>query len=260
MTAAALAAEVPPAHVIDTGSGPPLLCLHGWGASTDLFAPLIRDFSASRRLLVPDLPGFGETPEPPEPWDRDAYVGWILDLLDRLGIERADVVGHSFGGSLAIKLAAAHPLRVGKVVLTGSSGLRTPPTLMGRLRIRRFKLLRGIARQGWVPGTLRRAAQRRVDASGSRDYKAASGVMRPTFVKIVNEDLRPWLGRLQSPVLLVWGDRDDETPLADGREMEKLIPGAGLAVLEGGSHYAYLEQAPRFAKILRVFLDEIPPQ
>jgi pimeloyl-ACP methyl ester carboxylesterase len=78
--------------------------------------------------------------------------------------------------------------------------------------------------------------------------------MRGTLVRLVNEDLRTLLPHLHLPVLLIWGDADSETPLADGRLMERLIPDAGLVVFEGAGHYAYLEQTGRFCRIVEVFL------
>jgi pimeloyl-ACP methyl ester carboxylesterase len=74
------------------------------------------------------------------------------------------------------------------------------------------------------------------------------------MVKLVNADLRPLLGRLRAPTLLIWGERDEETPLRDGRLMESMIPDAGLVVFEGSGHFAYAEQPDRFGRVVDVFL------
>ena len=89
---------------------------------------------------------------------------------------------------------------------------------------------------------------------GSRDYNALDEEMRKTFVKVIQLDLADCLPLIRQPVLLIWGDRDTETPLWMGQKMEREIPDAGLVILEGGSHFAYLEQAPRFNAIVRTFL------
>ena len=89
---------------------------------------------------------------------------------------------------------------------------------------------------------------------GSRDYNALDEEMRKTFVKVINQDLSDLYPRFRSSTLLIWGDSDTETPLWMGRKMEELIPDAGLVVFEGGSHFAYLEQAARFNKIVLQFL------
>ena len=226
--------------------------LHGWGASRELFAPVAAALPGWRSL-IPDLPGFGGTPPPPQAWSVEDYARWVLALLDRCGIERTPVVGHSFGGRVAIKLATIAPARVERLILTASAGIRPRQTLGGRLRVRTYKLLRGVEKAGFVPQALRDSARARADRRGSEDYRNSSGSMRGTFVRVVNEDLRPLLSGISCPTLLVWGDRDTETPIADARLMEAEIPDAGLVVFAGRGHYAYIEEASRFASIVDVF-------
>jgi pimeloyl-ACP methyl ester carboxylesterase len=249
----AAAAEEPAAAVLDTGTGTPLLLLHGWGATKELMAPVAQRLRGYR-IVVPDLPGFGATPMPPQPWGVDAYAQWVLALLDRLGIERAHVVGHSNGGRIAIALAAAHPGRVHRLVLTDSAGIRPHHGPRYHLRVRTFKLMRSSSRWQWLPASTRGSAQRRAAQGGSADYRAASGSMRATMVRLVNEDLRSRCATLTASTLLIWGDRDAETPLRDARAMERLIPDAGLVVFEGCGHFAYAEQPDRFCRIVDVFL------
>lgn len=248
--------EQPPAMVVQQGDGPPVLCLHGWGASSDLFAPLLRELTPSFSLVVPDLPGFGKTALPPQPWSIDDYVMWTKTLLERLGLGRVDIVAHSFGARIAIKLASAYPQMVSHLVLTGAAGLRPRRGLGYHVRVRTFKMARALAQTPFVPRSLRRMAQARVERSGSRDYRAAAGVMRQTFVRVVNEDLRGVLAHVAAPTLLVWGDADDETPLRDAREMERAIPDSGLVVFEGRGHYAYIEESARFAHIVATFVSD----
>ena len=91
------------------------------------------------------------------------------------------------------------------------------------------------------------------------DYQAAAGTVRESFVRIVNEDFRDELHRVSSPTLLIWGEHDDETPIADAHIIQRLIPDAGLVVFEGRGHYAYAEEVQRFCTIVNVFLtDEAP--
>ncbi len=121
-------------------------------------------------------------------------------------------------------------------------------------RVRTFKLLRAAARSPLVPAAIRRAAEQRAERRGSADYRAASGTLRASMVRLVNADLRPQLAALQAPTLLIWGDHDEETPPSDARTMERLIPDAGLVMLEGSGHFAYAEQPDRFCRIVDVFL------
>jgi pimeloyl-ACP methyl ester carboxylesterase len=252
------AGEIPRATVDVRGSGRPLLLLHGWGVSSELFAPILAGLQPGRRLIVPDLPGFGATPEPDAPWSVHEYAAWCNALLDRLGVHACDLIGHSNGGRIGIVMAARHPERIARMVLAGSAGIRPRRTLRDAARVRTYKALRAVERSSAVPGALRRSARRRADQRGSADYRAASGTMRGTLVRIVNEDLRALLPELDIPVLLIWGDRDTETPIEDARLMERLIPDAGLVVFEGAGHYAYLEQPDRFCRIVDVFLRDDP--
>jgi pimeloyl-ACP methyl ester carboxylesterase len=253
-TVAGSSGEVPRAALEDRGSGHALLLLHGWGVSSELFAPILDALQDGHRLIVPDLPGFGATPEPDAPWSVHEYAAWCVALLDRLGVKTCDLIGHSNGGRIGIVIAATYPGRVRRMVLAGSAGIRPRRTWTAVVRVRSYKALRAAERASLLPAALRRAAGRNADRRGSADYRAVSGVMRGTLVRIVNEDLRTLLPHLDLPVLLIWGDHDSETPLDDGRLMERLIPDAGLVVFEGAGHYAYLEQPGRFCRIVEVFL------
>ncbi len=128
--------EVPRAAVDVRGTGRPLLLLHGWGTSSELFAPILDALQQGRRLIVPDLPGFGATPEPLLPWSVHDYASWCIALLDRLGIADCDLIGHSNGGRIGIALTATYPGRVAKMVLADSSGIRPRRTLRGWTRVR----------------------------------------------------------------------------------------------------------------------------
>ena len=252
----ALVVEQPAAHLLQRGDGSALVLLHGWGATGELFAPILDALAPGRRLIVPDLPGFGGTAAPPEAWGAGDYAAWVVALLDRLGVSRADVLGHSHGGRVAIAMAAEHPERVHRLVLTSSAGVRAQRTLRHRFDVRMYKALRRLEKARWMPRGLRASARSRAERRGSDDYRAASGVLRATLVRLVNEDLTPLLPRVKAPSLLIWGDRDTETPLSAARLMERSIPDAGLVVFEGAGHFAYLEQPGRFARIVDVYLRE----
>ena len=254
----AAAAERPAASVVDAGDGPAVLLLHGWGASKELMAPISARLRG-HRFIVPDLPGFGGTPAPPQAWGPDEYADWVLALLDRLRATTVDVVAHSNGGRVAIALAAAHPSRVRRLVLTDSAGIRPRHGLRHRWRVRTYKLMRAAQAWTWVPSAAREGLRRRAESRGSADYRAATGTLRASMVRLVNSDMRPQLRRLAAPTLLIWGADDTETPLADGRLMERLIPDAGLVVIAGAGHFAYAEQPDHFCRVVEAFLESGQP-
>jgi pimeloyl-ACP methyl ester carboxylesterase len=233
------------------GTGPPVLVLHGWGAKIEAVDPIIRALSPQLTVFAVDLPGFGETALPPAPWGVADYADWTRALMDELGLERPSIVGHSNGGRIAIHLATHHPERVDKLILVDAAGIRPKRGLRYYRRVGLAKTAKHAARLLGRPG---RALQRRVIArTASSDY-ANAGPLRPTFVKLVNEDLTPLLPRIRASTLLIWGDQDDATPLSDGQTMERLIPDAGLVVLKGAGHFSYIDQPQRFGRVAAHFL------
>ena len=236
-------------RVARAGEGPAAVVLHGWGGRIESMAPVVDCLSASHQVVALDLPGFGESPPPRGVWATPDYAEFVADVLDRVGVGAAPFVGHSFGAKTSFYLAATHADRVTKLVLVGSPGVRLPPSMAARFK-------KGAARAGRVAGSmgppgraLKDALYRRI---GSSDYRDA-GPLRSTLVKVVNEDFRHLLPRIDCPVLLVWGERDDAVSLAAAKVMEELIPDAGLVVFEGAGHFAYLDEPARFCRIVRTF-------
>jgi len=236
------------AYYIDEGEGETLLILHGWGCDASVYAGVVAFLSARFRVILPELPGFGNTPEPPEPWGVSEYTAFISAFRSRLGISESTLFAHSLGCRIAIKLLSGGELSAKRVIFTGAAGVKPKPTFKGKMRARLYKVAKLILSPN--PKALERLRQR----SGSPDYRAASPTMRQCLVKIVNEDLTPLLPAIKQSVLLIWGSRDDSTPLADGKLMESLIPEAGLAVIDNVGHYAFLEQPHLFNKILESYL------
>jgi pimeloyl-ACP methyl ester carboxylesterase len=239
-------------HYESVGSGQPLLLLHGWGSSLDTFATLTADLQRFFRITAFDFPGHGGSDLPPTTWTVDDFVELTLDVMAELGIEQTAVLGHSFGGRVAIKLAASRPGIVDRLILVDAAGV-PPRRTFGRVLRRgasRFANAMG-RRLGWPGQAVRGAIVRRI---ASPDYLNA-GPLRGTFLAIVKEDLRPYLARIACPTLLVWGESDEETPVADARTMEKLIPGARLLVLKNAGHFSYLDQYGRFRLAALEFLN-----
>lgn len=242
-------------HLIE-GSGPPVLVLHGWGASIETVASIVQALAPVAEVHALDLPGLGESDPPPRPWGVDDYSRFLLAFMDSLQIGRASIVAHSNGGRVAIALAAAEPQRVSRLVLVDSAGIRPRRGATYYRKVAMAKVGKHAAMRLGAPG--RRLRDALVGRAASADYAAAPPVMRPTFVKLVNADLRDRLPSVSAPTLLIWGSEDTATPLSDAQLMERLLPDAGLVVFEGAGHYSYLDQPGRFATIARHFLGEQP--
>ncbi|MHB1538961.1 MAG: alpha/beta fold hydrolase [Solirubrobacteraceae bacterium] len=254
-------------HVTE-GAGPVVVVvLHGWGASVETVASIVSTLAPVAEVHALDLPGFGQSEPPPEPWGVEEYRRFLTSYLDAEGLERAALVGHSNGGRVAIAMAAADTeaaasstaaarpaARVSRLVLVDSAGIRPKRTSTYHRKVAMAKVGKHAARRLGPPGRALRDAL--VSRAASTDYATASETMRPTFVRLVNSDMRELLPSVRVPTLLMWGSEDEETPLADAKLMESLIPDAGLVVFEGAGHYSYLDQPARFGTIVRHFLRE----
>jgi pimeloyl-ACP methyl ester carboxylesterase len=234
------------------GSGEPLVLLHGWGQTSLGFAGVMPALEKQFRVLAPDLPGFGFSESPPAAWGSTEYAGVVASLIKNAGFERADVLGHSFGGKVAVALAASQPELVRRLVLVAAPVVRLPQVDGVRSRARGYKVARRLA--ALVPPPLQdRILGWARDRYGSEDYKAA-GELRSTLVKVVNEDWRTELRSLRSPVLLVYGERDTDVPVAVAREALAEAPGAELVVIEGAGHFPFLDDRERFVDAVTTFL------
>ena len=225
-----------------TGDPPPrVLALHGWARThADFSAVLVpgtRDDPGEadddRRpwgAVAPDLPGFGATPAPSDPWGTPEYATRIAELLSDMA-EPVVVLGHSFGGRVAVRLAAARPEAVRGLVLTGvplvagPGGRRRPPPA--------YRVVRTLHRLRLVGDARMETARQRY---GSADYRAAQGVMRQVLVTILAERYEEDLAAIECPVHLVWGDDDTEVPLAVAEAAASLLGQCQLTVCAGAGH------------------------
>jgi pimeloyl-ACP methyl ester carboxylesterase len=205
-----------------TGDDPRVLALHGWARTRADWLPAL-----GAPALAADLPGFGASPPPPTGWGSRDYAELLAPLLADGGWT---VAGHSFGGRIAVHLAAGWPELVDRVVLTGVPLLRSPGTSKPALAYRLMKRANGF---GLVSDERMEAEKRK---RGSEDYRNATGIMRDTLVKLVNEDYREQVLATKARVEMVWGARDSAAPLAMAQEASELFSNAVLVVSESSGH------------------------
>jgi pimeloyl-ACP methyl ester carboxylesterase len=239
----------------EAGRGDPVVLLHGWKASSETLTGLAAALADTFRVLTVDLPGFGWSQAPPVAWGTAEYAAHAERLMQERGMTRAAFVGHSFGGRVSIRLAATRPASVDRLVLVASSGIRPRRRIGYYARVSAFKLARWFfSLPGWG-GTGRRLIDRVSGRFGSRDYRAA-GSMRPTLVRLINEDLTPLLPAIQASTLILWGDQDQEVPRGAMEIMAAGIPHARLLVLDGAGHFPFLDMPEAFCRTVKQFLRE----
>ena len=230
-------------NYIQYGSGSDVVLLHGWGQNIAMMKPIGDRLQKNHRITILDFPGFGESEEPKTALTVYDYCEILEELLEKLKVKKPVIMGHSFGGRIAIIYASRN--EVEKVVLFGSPCIRKE--VKPSLKLRMLKSLKKIPGINKLEGFAK-------NHMGSRDYKNASEVMKKILVNVVNEDLSECAKKINVPTLLIWGDRDTEAPIEDAKELEKIIPDAGLIVLPNSTHYAYLENLPQVINILNNFL------
>lgn len=244
------------------GEGKPLILLHGWGSNGQVIWPLAEQLSSLRQCYVLDLPGFGDSSVPNKPWAVDDYADMVQQFIADLGLEKADLLVHSFGGRIALKLCARAEAQnsIGKVLITGGAGMKPKRSASYYLKKYTAKALK--APFMLLPPILREKALDTLrstslwKALGSSDYSKLSGVMRETFVKTVTEYLEPCLPNIPHEVLLLWGRNDEAAPLYQAKRMEQGIPEAALVVIDHAGHYAFLDRPSHFVSIAKAFFEE----
>ncbi len=215
--------------------------LHGWGGSIASFGGAINYYSMrGYGVAALDFPPFGASPEPSECWSLRDYTSLTLSVMDSLGIEKAIIIGHSFGGRVALDIAAKTD-RAEKLVLVSAAGLKPKRGIGYKLKLRRF--IRD------------RKKGRDVTKYYSPDYLAMPERLRGVFSRIVAEDLSDRLPLVRCPTLVVYGAFDTETPPYMAKRMYKGIKNSRIVRLEGG-HFAYAERHMAFTSALDDFLQE----
>lgn len=223
------------------GEGPDVILLHGWGQNIKMMMPLANKLKDRYKVTIIDLPGFGYSSEPTEAIDIYQYTQIIEELLKELEIKKPIIMGHSFGGRLAIIYSSRN--KTDKVVLFGAPCVRERKTTF------KEKVLKQMKKIPFTKNLVLIAKQ----YIGSPDYKKASPIMRDILVKTINEDLSECAKKITAPTLLIWGTNDTEAPLSDAKKLENLLQNGGLVEING-THYVYLEQLNYVCQILEKFL------
>ena len=233
-----------------------LVILQGWGTEMGLYDSVAAAVNDSYRVVQFDMPGFGASDEPREPWNVDAYADFFCRFMEELGIRKAVLFGHSYGGRVIIKLAARDdlPFEIEKIVLADSAGVMPERTASQKFRVRMYKIKRNFLTSKPVHAMFPEVIDYWMSKQGSEDYRNASPMMKKCLVMAVNEDLQHLMPLVKQETLLVWGDLDTDTPISDAHRMEEKMPNAALVVLEGTNHYSFLYKPLEFRNILRAFL------
>lgn len=230
------------------GSGECVLFLHGFKGGVESFKGVSNALKEKFKVISLNFWGFDNNKSdiPKRTFFVKDYAKNVLLFLDKLNIDRVHIIAHSFGGRVAIYIAANYHERVNKIVLCDAAGIKPKKSLIKRFKVFKYKLLKLLVKCK----ILKRGC---LEKYGSKDYKSLPPVMRQTFINVVNEDLQCYAKKITCPVLLVWGKNDLDTPLYMARALHKNIKDSGLIIYDAG-HFAYLEKHKEFCAAVDYFL------
>jgi len=254
-------------HVRDSGprDAPAIILIHGFGASLQTWDAWAEGLGRKHRVIRFDLPGSGlSLPDPAADYTDVRSIELLLALMDRLGLQRADIVGHSIGGRIAWTFAATHPERVYRLVLVSPDGFASPgfeygkapevPSVLGLIRyvlpksLLRMNLKPAYASPEFLSDALLDRYYDLIQAPGAR--QAMLDRMRQTVLV----DPRPLLAAIRAPTLLVWGERDAMIPFANSADYLKTLPDARLASFPTAGHLPHEEAAADSLAAVEAFL------
>jgi pimeloyl-ACP methyl ester carboxylesterase len=251
------------------GRGRPLVLLHGFMMSHWIFRPVLGELAKSREVIAVDLPGFGDSDKPRDfAYDSPAFARAVDEVLGKLGVSGADVIGHSMGGGAALTLAARHAERVSRLVLVSPAVYPLPlyfehklmMSPMGPFLWKRL-MFKAAFERSWRGRHVRDArvitdehvdhVWERLNRPGGRE---AAWAAAQALAKLANNSSDPW--RVRAPTLLLWPEEDRVVPLQHGKRLVKCIPGAQLRVIPASGHDVFIERPDQVLRELAAFLDE----
>lgn len=236
----------------DEGAGNVILFLHGWQDNLHTFDALVPLLSLTARIIRLDLPGFGRSEMPQEAWGLDGYVRFVHDFMQKINVPVDTLVGHSFGGRIALKGTAAKELPARRLILIGSAGIAKRRTFRNTI----VKVLAKIGGMVFLipPFTLwRDSVRKKIYTSLGSDYERA-GPLKKIFLNVISEDVSASAKEITTQTLLIWGADDTETLLSDGMRLSRLIPNSQLKIIPSAGHFVHQEKPQQVAQLIQAFL------
>lgn len=215
-----------------------LILLHGWEGCADNFNGIL-ELKKHYKTLEIDFPPFGKSGEP-KGWNVFSYANMLISLCEHLNIKKCHILGHSFGGRVAILVSVIQKELVEKIVLVDSAGMKPKRKMGYYLKVTNYKLKKLFGRD--------------VSKYGSADYKKLSENMKKTFSSIVNTYLEEYAKMITQPTMIVFGRNDKETPVYMAKRLKKLIPNSQLHIIEDASHFCFIDKPKEFCKVVNKFL------
>lgn len=235
------------------GEGQPLILLHGWGTDSQIWESTASALSSSGQVISFDWPGFGQSDFPSQAWSLDDYAQTLKKIIDELKLKKPTLLGHSFGGRVAIKFATTHPKAIKKLILVSSAGIKPKHGIVWWSLFLGAKVGKTVFKIPPLSFFFPKVRRFFYQTTKRTDY-LNSGKLKKTFLKVIKEDLTPLLTKISVPTLIIWGEKDQEVPLKHAQILLNQIPQAKLHLLKNSGHFPFLEEPEKFVEIVKEFL------
>lgn len=218
--------------------------MHGYASKKESFYYQINFFARYFKVTAVDFPGFGCSGEIDFGWSVGDYAQWLKKFIAAADIKKPHIIAHSFGARVAFKLLSEENEIAQKLVITGGAGLVKERS---KAYIRRVNAYRRVKK------LFPKFAEKHY---GSEEYRRLSPLMKESYKKIVNEDLKECAAKIQNQTYLLYGQNDGVTPAEEeGKVFNSLIPGSSLELMAGCGHFCFCEQPDIFnEKVLKFLL------
>ncbi len=230
-----------------------ILILPGWGNTGPTFNNIIEVFKEKYTIYIPDYPGFGNSPIPKQELTIYNYAELINSFIKEIIVNTPIIIAHSFGGRITAILLGKYKLKIKKIILFDVAGLKQKKSIKQILKEKLYKLLKKLVKL--LPKKEREKYYRKLLLIfGSTDYLNLPASMHKTFQNIIKEDLKDYYRSINAEVLIIWGDKDTDTPLKNAYKLHKIINNSGLIIYKNSGHFSYLDYPEKTNIILNKFI------
>ena len=230
-----------------------IIILPGWGDNRKTFYNIIKYFKDKFTIYIFDYPGFGNSEIPKLDLTIYNYAEIIISFISEYKIKKPILIGHSFGGRISILLSGYYNIKLKKLILISSAGIKPVGNNKKNLKQKFYKLLKKIS--FLLPKKIKKIyLDKLISIFGSPDFRSLPEKLRKTFINIVNEDLTLYIKNINTETLIIWGEHDLDTPISDAYKMNDLINNSKLKIIKKATHFSYLEYPLYTISLLKDFL------
>ena len=231
-----------------------ILILPGWGYTRETFQRIIQYLQKDYTIYIVDYPYFGNSPLPNKELTIYDYAETFSNFINELGIINPIIIAHSFGGRITSLLIGKYNLKVDKIILIDVAGIKRRKKLKVFLKEKVYKIIKRLIKI--LPKKKQLRIQKQLlQKFASEDYMNLPIIMKKSFQNIIKVNLKKYYKKITSETLIIWGEKDIDTPLKDAKLLNKIIKNSGLIIFKNTTHYSYLYNEELTIKILNNFLN-----